>query len=85
MSTPPPALRAVRVLDFDRRCPEDVHQHFALPCDRYHVAFIQDDVRGRIHDLAPAPNAQDEEARIGHQRLSLATRRPTALPPGCTL
>ena len=59
------------VLDFDRRCPEDVHQHFALARDRHHVAFLQDDVRGRIHDLAPAPNAQDEEARIGHQRLSL--------------
>src|SRR5512133_3875361 len=59
------------VLDFDCRCPEDVHQHFALARDRDHVAYLQDDVRGRIHDLAPAPNAQDEEARIGHQRLSL--------------
>src|SRR4029078_2717471 len=43
------------VLDFDCRCPEDVDQYFALTCDRYHVTFLQDDVRGRIHHLAPAP------------------------------
>ena len=28
------------VLDFDRRCAEDVHQHFALARDRHHVAFL---------------------------------------------
>ena len=60
------------VLDFLRRCAEHVHQHFALARNRHHVAFLQDGVRGRIHDLAAASNAQDEEARIGHQRLSLS-------------
>ena len=78
---PPPARPAAP----DRRPPsrlrpEHLHEHVAGAGDRHHVALAQHGVRGRLLDRPVAADAQDEDARVGHQRLGLGGPQANSLP-----
>ncbi len=59
-----------RILDLLGTLADEIDQRLARAGKRDDVALAQDRVRGRILDDAVAANAFDEDAGVGHQRLS---------------
>ena len=74
------------IIDFLRRRADQVDQHLAPAGHGHDVAGLDHGIGGRIHDLVAAPDALDEHALLGQQRLGflrrLADDRPASLARG---
>ncbi len=63
--------------------PSDVHQHIARAGDGDDIAFAQHGVGRRFLDLSVAADAQNEDARVGHQPLGLDDAQADGLSARC--